>query len=101
MRTLLKVTLEVEAANKAIIDGTLGQIIDSTVAAIHPEASYFLADNGRRTGYFVFDLKDVSEIPRIAEPFFTKLNAEVTFVPAMNHEDLKKGLRLWRESATR
>ena len=99
MRTLLKVTLDIEAANKAIVDGTLAKVIESTVEAIHPEASYFLSDNGKRTAYFVFDLKDSADIPRIAEPFFMKLNAEVLLVPAMNYQDLKKGLQLWRESA--
>lgn len=99
MRTLLKVTLDIEAANKAIVDGTLAKVIESTVEAIHPEASYFLSDNGKRAAYFVFDLKDSADIPRIAEPFFMKLNAEVLLVPAMNYQDLKKGLQLWRESA--
>jgi hypothetical protein len=40
----------------------------------------------------VFDLKDPSEIPAIAEPFFLNLNAKVEFSPVMNAEDLKKGL---------
>lgn len=100
MRTLLKIKLDVEAANKAIVDGTLGQVIDSLVEKIRPEASYFLAEDGRRTAYFVFDMKNSSEIPGIVEPFFMKLNAEVTFTPVMNHDDLKKGLQLWREATT-
>jgi hypothetical protein len=40
----------------------------------------------------VFDLKDPSEIPGIAEPFFMHLNAKVDFCPVMNAEDLQKGL---------
>lgn len=99
MRTLLKVICDVEAANKAISDGIMGQVIDSVVETIHPEASYFLAENGKRTAVFVFDLKNPSDIPKIAEPLFMKLNAEVNFTPTMNLEDLKKGLQLWRESA--
>lgn len=99
MRMLLKVCLDVEAANKTIVDGTLAKIFESTVEAIHPESSYFLAEDGRRAAHFVFDLKDSADIPRIVEPFFMKLNAEVVLLPAMNYEDLKKGLQLWRESA--
>jgi hypothetical protein len=100
MRTLLRIKLDVEAANKAIVDGTLGQVIDALVEKTHPEASYFLAEDGRRTAYFVFDMKNSSEIPGIVEPFFMKLNAEVAFTPVMNHDDLKKGLQLWREATT-
>ncbi len=101
MRMFLKVIPAVEAANRAIIDGSMGEIIDALIASIHPEASYYLSENGRRTAVFVFDMKNPSDIPRIAEPLFTKLNAEVTFVPAMNHDELNKGLQLWRESAPR
>lgn len=101
MRTVLTVKPSVEAANRAIVDGTLRQIIDETIESLHPEASYFLTENGRRTAVFIFDLGATSDIPKIAEPFFTKLNAEVTFTPVMNYDELKLGLQLWRESATR
>ncbi len=40
----------------------------------------------------VFDLKDSSDLPRIAEPFFMGLNATVEFTPVMNADDLKAGL---------
>jgi hypothetical protein len=33
-----------------------------------------------------------AQIPSVAERFFLSLNAEVTFYPAMNLADLKKGL---------
>ncbi|MBS0027813.1 hypothetical protein ACTJJ0_04045 [Chitinophaga sp. 22321] len=93
MRTLLKVTLEVEASNKALLDGTLPKIMQSTKEKLNPEASYFLALDGCRTAIFVFDLKDPSEIPGISEPFFMSLNAKVEFSPVMNAEDLQKGLQ--------
>jgi hypothetical protein len=37
-------------------------------------------------------MPDASAIPIFAEPFFKELNAEVTFAPPMNAEDLQKGL---------
>jgi hypothetical protein len=40
----------------------------------------------------VFDLPDTSDIPVFAEPLFRKLNADVLIAPAMNREDLGKGL---------
>ncbi|MBI2838185.1 MAG: hypothetical protein HYX75_07730 [Acidobacteria bacterium] len=47
---------------------------------------------GERCGLFVFDMKEVSRMPSIAEPFFLGLDARVEYCPAMNPEDLKRGL---------
>ncbi len=98
MRTLLKVTMDVEAANKAIQSGELGRIMSDLAEMIQPEASYFLTEQGQRTGLYVFDLKDPSQIPQIAEPLFMVLKAEVQFTPVMNQEELVKGLEAWAES---
>lgn len=92
MRTLLKATLDVMASNKAITDGSLPKILQATIEKLKPEASYFTAMDGCRSCIMVFDLKDPSEIPAIAEPFFLHLNAKVEFSPVMNADDLKKGL---------
>lgn len=98
MRTMLTVILDVEAGNKAIMDGTLPRVIQSTMEKIHPEAAYFHTVNGARSGFMVFDLKDPSDIPAIAEPFFIHLNAQVEFSPVMNAEDLRKGLTAWQNA---
>jgi hypothetical protein len=84
--------MDVTASNKAILDGSLPQIIQATMDKLKPEAAYFLATDGQRSCFIVFDMKDASEIPVIAEPFFMKLNARVELCPVMNAEDLKKGL---------
>jgi hypothetical protein len=57
-----------------------------------PEASYFYVENGKRTALYFFDLKDVSDIPVIAELFFMNINAEVDFVPVMNADELQAGM---------
>jgi hypothetical protein len=101
MRTLLKATLEVTASNNAIKDGSLPKLMQQVMERLKPEASYFTAMDGCRTCIMVFDLKDPSEIPSIAEPFFLQLNAKVEFSPVMNADDLKKGLELWQQSAAK
>ena len=92
MRTMLIMTMETEAGNKAISDGSLPQMMEAFFTKHNPESVYFTANNGDRTMYAVLDLKDVSDIPTICEPFFMKLNAKMEFKPVMNADELKRGL---------
>jgi hypothetical protein len=89
MRCLLKVTIPVETGNAAMINGTLPKTIESILNESRPEAAYFAEENGKRTGFIFIDLKDASQIPAVAEPWFLAFNAHVEFHPAMNLEDLK------------
>lgn len=90
MRCLLKVSIPVEAGNATISDGSLPKTIETIVNELKPEAAYFAEENGKRTGFIFFDLKDASQVPAVAEPWFLAFNAHVEFHPAMNLEDLKK-----------
>lgn len=92
MRTVLKFTIPVETGNATIRDGTLAKTLESVLEDLKPEAAYFFPHNGERSGFIVFDLKEPSQIPVIAEPLFLAFNAKVEFHPAMNVEDLKKAL---------
>jgi hypothetical protein len=93
MRMLMKVIVDTAVGNKTIQDGTLPRVIQSTMERFQPEAAYFTAVDGLRTGYFVLDLADPAQIPVIAEPLFMELQAKVDFVPVMNAEDLQTGLQ--------
>jgi hypothetical protein len=64
--------------------------MDPILADLKPEAAYFADDNGKRTGFIFFDLKDTSQIPAIAEPWFLAFDAHIELHPAMNLDDLKK-----------
>jgi len=92
MRTMLRVAMPVEKSNQAIQNGTLPKVMASTLQELKPEAAYFYAENGKRACLMVFDMRDPSQIPVIAERFFMDLHAEVSFIPVMNADDLKKGL---------
>jgi hypothetical protein len=89
MRMLLRVSIPVEAGNAAAKAGTLASTIEGILADLKPEAAYFMADdNGNRSGSIVFDLKDTSQIPSVAEPWFLAFNAKVSLRPVMNPHDL-------------
>ena len=92
MRTLLKIVVPVEAGNRAIKDGSLPKTMKWLGETIKPEAAYFTTENGKRTAYYVFDLKDPSQMPVIGEPLFQNLGADVQYSPVMNADELKSGL---------
>lgn len=92
MRVMMKVGIPVQAGNKGVAEGTLPQTVMGFVEKFKPEASYFVAENGRRTAIFFFDLKDPTDIPSAAEGFFMNLDASIECTPAMDLADMKAGV---------
>ena len=90
MRFLVKASWPVEKANHMARHGMLGATARAIVEDLEPEAIYFTAEGGQRTALMIIDLKDASEMPRVAEPWFLAFNASVEFQPAMVPEDLEK-----------
>jgi len=88
MRFLMKVNMKVESGNAAAKAGKLGATISSILAELKPEAAYFTATDGQRTGFIFFEMKDASQMPAIAEPWFLAFNASIELYPVMVPEDL-------------
>ncbi len=69
------------------------EVLGPVMERLQPEAAYFYGEKGRRNMFFVFDMKDPSQLPPISEPFFNEAGAEVYVTPVMNQDDLQKGVQ--------
>ena len=92
MRTMMKISIPIEAANKAVQDGSVKRILQTSLEALRPEATYFYPGEDGRTILLFIDLKETSDMPAIGEPFFQGLNARITFTPVMNLQDFQAGM---------
>lgn len=92
MRMMMKVSIPVQAGSKAIKEGVLPRTVANFVEQYKPESTWFTAQNGVRTAFFVFDMTEPSQMPSIAEPFFSNLDASIDLSPVMSLEDLKTGV---------
>jgi hypothetical protein len=92
MRMLMRIQLPTADGNRAIQDGSLPTVLEKAIAELKPEAAYFVAEDGKRTFYWFLEMADQSDLPWVAERFFTGLNATVQTTPAMTFEDVQKGL---------
>jgi hypothetical protein len=90
MRFLMVVTVPHEQFNARVKDASAGKIMQDILGEIKPEAAYLTEMNGKRTFVFVVNLNEPSEMPKYAEPFFLKFNADVEWHPTMLPEDLAK-----------
>jgi len=90
MRFLLRVSMSTEKFNQAAREGSAPEKMRRILEDLKPEAAYFVAHDGKRTGYLVVNMNDVSEIPRLAEPWFLYFDAEIEIQPAMIAGDLER-----------
>jgi hypothetical protein len=93
MRMMIQISIPIEAGNEAARKGTFGPALQKILDALKPEAAYFTTGaSGERGAFIVIDMKDSSQMPAVAEPFFLMYNASVKFSPVMNAKDLAKAI---------
>lgn len=90
MKLLLTVQFPHEPFNSLVRSGKIGEIMERIRETIKPEAVYFTEDNGHRSGIFLINVEDASEIPSFAEPFFLNFQADCKLRTVMSAEDLQK-----------
>lgn len=90
MRMLLQVRIPHGEFNAAVRDGTAGKKLSRILEETKPEAVYFTEYNGQRGAIMIVNVKDPSEIPAFAEPWFLTFNADVELHAVMSPDDLKR-----------
>jgi hypothetical protein len=85
---LLHVRIPHEEFNAAVRDGSVEKKMKQILEQTKPEAVYFTEYDGRRGAILIINIKDPSEVPRFAEPWFLSFNADVQFHIAMTPEEL-------------
>ena len=91
MRTMLRTHIDATKGNEALKSGAFQKAMMGFIEKFKPEASYFAADHGMRSSFFVFDMTASHQLPEIAEAFFA-VGCEVEVTPGMTPDDLQKGL---------
>jgi hypothetical protein len=88
MRMIMLVQFPIEPFNTLVKNGSMGAKMKQLLDATKPEHVWFSERNGKRGGIMIVNLDSPSDVPRLAEPWFLALNAEVEFRIAMTPEDL-------------
>jgi hypothetical protein len=78
-----------EPFNTLVRSGEAGETLKAIMDDLKPEAVYFAEEDGMRSAVLVVDIAGASDIPRIAEPFFLKFDAECRMRIVMSPADLK------------
>ena len=90
MKMLFSAEFPHEPFNAYVRNGSAGKILSSILGDLGPEAVYFTEQDGKRGVFLIIEVASASDIPRISEPFFLKLNADCRFRIMMTPKDLEK-----------
>jgi hypothetical protein len=99
MKYIMKVQIPNPYGNELLKDPQFGTKMQKLLEEVKAESAYFTTIDGCRGGYVIVNMNDASEIPRIAEPFFLWLNANIDFIPVMTPQDLAKAAPAIEEAA--
>ena len=90
MRFLARITMPNEPGNAFVRDKEMNRKMETVMSDIRPEAVYFGVENGQRTMFALVNVESGHDLPRISEPLWLGLKANVDFIPVMTQEEFKK-----------
>ena len=88
MRMIMQVQFPIEPFNTFVKDGSIGAKMHRILDEIKPEHAWFSERGGKRGGILIVNVDSGVDVPRLAEPWFLTLNADVEFKIAMTPEEL-------------
>lgn len=91
MRMMLRIHIDALNGSAALKSGAFQKAIGAFNEKFKPEATYFSLERGERTGFFIFEMKDSSQCPAIAEAFFDA-GCDLHLSPCMTPDELRAGL---------
>lgn len=92
MRFLIRAKIPTEAGNKVVQDPNFLRKLEEYINKVKAEATYFFEADGIRVAAFIVDIQSADQIPVLAEPLFSGMDAKVELHPVMSLDDLKKGI---------
>ncbi len=92
MRLMMIFRIPTAAGNEAGAHGDIGAAIRKLIEDTDAEAAYFTMMNGMRAGIVIFEEADQARLTTYNEPLMESLGAEIEIFPALNLDDLKRGL---------
>ena len=92
MRMLVDVDLDTEKGNELLRSGRMGDVMQSIMATVRPEAACFHERSGGRAITLVVEAADNASMVPLLQPFWLELGARVHAVPCMTADDLAEGM---------
>jgi hypothetical protein len=88
MKMLLNVDIPHEPFNSLVRAGTAGDTINKILDSLEPQAVYLTEQHGRRGAVLLIEADSPSDVPRFAEPFLLKFNADCRSGIVLSPDDL-------------
>jgi hypothetical protein len=77
MRFLIRAKIPTEAGNKMVQDPNFLRKLEEYINKVKAETTYFFEADGNRVAAFIVDIQGADQIPVLAEPLFSEMDAKV------------------------
>jgi hypothetical protein len=86
---LVTAKIPVTAGNK-MVKGDMEALLNKVMGDVRPEQTFFSVQQGQRAVIFLVDVKEASELPRIAEALWLSVEADVEFLSVVMADEFAK-----------
>lgn len=101
MNFIVRATIPNTAGNQLVKGPAMGDILGKVMGDVRPQATYFTIDKGQRTIYFIVDVAEGYQWPRVVEALWLGLQADVDVIPAMSQAEFEKAMPIIQQTVAR